>query len=515
MFYNCESLKSIDLSSLNINNITDMSYMLSNCHNLETIDLSSLNINQNININGILNHCQSLKLIKLSAFNINNIIDVNRLFNYEYAFKLEEKNILKKILKENFILGKNLNIYVELSNIIRNSLDDSIYPINMDLINNNFDIFYSILVNDYIIYIYTKEKNNYIHLMEKIYNSTIKYIKLKEEGKTLYKYLMNYKLLEKNVFKKISEDLLTQEEFVVLLYSLRFILNSQISNKNCFYNDILSRKTKNLIEFNYIPGSFPKNNEFIKSYQILIKELKELKSEKNYGFYICKDCGFLYKVPPSTFPIKTYYCPNGHIIGGNNHICYKRDLRIFKTQEDYDKLFNYWRNPEWFDSFQMLTLNEFKIKYIDKQKYIIEKGINKDYDKEEFENQIFIRDMHNITYRFMNFLLYSYILGSYILENLNENDIKDYLIKDLFPQTLFNIIKQNWELLSIALKKIKIENIHLFLNAIFEKIFELISEYNSFDTVNKMLEIENKADKLILEKISTMSNNLINIKDNL
>ena len=142
MLYNCESLKSTDLSSLNINNITDMSYMLSNCHNLETIDLSSLNINQNININGILNHCQFLKLIKLSAFNINNIIDVNRLFNYEYAFKLEEKNILKKILKENFILGKNLNIYVELSNIIRNSLDDSIYPINMDLINNNFDIFY-------------------------------------------------------------------------------------------------------------------------------------------------------------------------------------------------------------------------------------------------------------------------------------------------------------------------------------------------------------------------------------
>ena len=149
--------------------LTSIAFMFYNCESLKLIDLSSLNINQNININGILNHCQSLKLIKLSAFNINNIIDVNRLFNYEYAFKLEEKNILKKILKENFILGKNLNIYVELSNIIRNSLDDSIYPINMDLINNNFDIFYSILVNDYIIYIYTKEKNNYIHLMEKIY----------------------------------------------------------------------------------------------------------------------------------------------------------------------------------------------------------------------------------------------------------------------------------------------------------------------------------------------------------
>ena len=500
MFSNCESLKSIDLSSLNINNITDMCYMFNNCHNLESIDLSSFNINKDININGILNHCHSLKLIKLSTFNRNNVIDINKIFNYDNSFKLEEKHKSQNILKENFIIGKNINIYIELSNMIENMLNNTKNELYMDMINNNFDIFYFILINNYIINIYSTEKNKYIQYMESIYNSTIKYIKLEEEGKKLYKYLMNYKLLEKKVLKKISEDSPKKEEFEILIYSLRFILNTQILSKKCFYNDILSKDSKNLIETNYIPGSFPKYNEFIKSYEILKKELHK---EKNNGFYICKDCGYLYKILPSTFPMSKYYCPNDHIIGGEDHICYKKDLRIFETQEDYDK-FAFMKNSEWLDSFQKLTLSEFKIKYVDKQKNNIEKGIIKDYDKNEFENQSFVRDMHNITYRFMNYLLYSYILGCYILDNINDKNIEEYLVKDLYPQTLFSIIKKNWELLSVNLKETKIESINKFLNAILGEIIEIISEYNSFDTVKKMLEIENKINKLILEKISTI-----------
>ena len=441
---------------------------------------------------------------------MNDVININRIFNYDYAFKFEEKNKSQNILNEKFIIGKNLNIYIELSNMIENMLNKKKYELDMDLINNNFDIFYSILVNNYLIYIYSNEKNNYIDLLEEIYNSTIKYIKLEEEGKILYKYLMNYKLLGKKILKKISENSLIKEEFEILLYSLKFILNSQMLNKKCFYNDILSKSAKILIESNYIPGSFPKFNEFRKSYEILKKELS---IKKDYGFYICKDCGFLYEIPPSTFPMQTICCPNGHIIGGENHMCHKKDLRIFETKEDYDELVskNIWRNSESLKSFQELTLNEFKINYIDKQKDIIEKGIIKGYKKDEFENQSSVRNMHNITYRFMNFLLYSYILGSYILENLNENDIKEYLVEDLFPQTLFGLITNNWKLLSKALKEIKIENIQLFLNVILENMIKLISEYKSFDTVNKMLELEKKVNKLIFEKISTMSNNLINI----
>ena len=47
------------------------------------------------------------------------------------------------------------------------------------------------------------------------------------------------------------------------------------------------------------------------------------------GYYICKDCGFLYEVRPCTLPTATHYCSNGHIIGGTSHNCYKQDIRIF------------------------------------------------------------------------------------------------------------------------------------------------------------------------------------------
>ena len=40
MFYNCRNLQSIDLSSLNIQNVTDMSSMFLDCNNLQSIDLS-------------------------------------------------------------------------------------------------------------------------------------------------------------------------------------------------------------------------------------------------------------------------------------------------------------------------------------------------------------------------------------------------------------------------------------------------------------------------------------------
>ena len=31
------------------------------------------------------------------------------------------------------------------------------------------------------------------------------------------------------------------------------------------------------------------------------------------GYYICRDCGFLYEVRPCTLPTATDRCPNGHI----------------------------------------------------------------------------------------------------------------------------------------------------------------------------------------------------------
>jgi len=40
-FYNCYNLKNINLSSLNTENVTNMSFLFYNCQNLENINLSS------------------------------------------------------------------------------------------------------------------------------------------------------------------------------------------------------------------------------------------------------------------------------------------------------------------------------------------------------------------------------------------------------------------------------------------------------------------------------------------
>ena len=45
MFNGCSSLESIDLSSFNTSNVTDMRWMFDECSSLKSIDLSSFNTN--------------------------------------------------------------------------------------------------------------------------------------------------------------------------------------------------------------------------------------------------------------------------------------------------------------------------------------------------------------------------------------------------------------------------------------------------------------------------------------
>ena len=48
MFYNCNNLVNINLSSFNTENVSDISYMFANCYNLVYLDISSFNL-KNVN----------------------------------------------------------------------------------------------------------------------------------------------------------------------------------------------------------------------------------------------------------------------------------------------------------------------------------------------------------------------------------------------------------------------------------------------------------------------------------
>ena len=60
-------------------------------------------------------------------------------------------------------------------------------------------------------------------------------------------------------------------------------------------------------------------------------------------------------------------CPNGHIIGGRDHIFAKKDIRVFYEQIDIQTFYNDWRSyRDWFDSYISTTLVDFKANYVDK-----------------------------------------------------------------------------------------------------------------------------------------------------
>ena len=423
----------------------------------------------------------------------------------ELAEKLKVESGQKNyIFKESLVSQKCSKYYKiilpEIEKYLKNK--ENKIELNFKEINNNFDAFYCILVNKLLSYLYSNDKNTIINKLKYIYNLSSDNINLTQEGKTLFKYLLNEDLLQNEIVKKISDDPLKQDEFEILLYSFRFIFNTQMNQNKCFYNDLLKKNASNYINNNFIPGSFPIVNEFVKSYNDLIEKLPK---KLEIGYYVCKDCGYLYEVPPCTFPCSTEKCPNNHPIGGIDHVCSKLDIRVFldkKSDDDFRKSWNNNYYKPWHDSFLHKTIDEYKAEYVDKYLLQRKKGIISEFRINDFENNSPVRELNIISYRIMNFILYSYLMGSFILNILNKDEIRNYLVENLFPHTLFGIIKKGWDLLNKSLKEIGIDNVQTFMNMIFDKVIELMNNLESVDTQEKFDTFEKSINNYIVEIIT-------------
>ena len=81
MFYNCRNIISIDLSSFDSRNVTNMSNMFSECYNLKNVDLSFLDTKNVKNISYLFNNCINLTNVKIDNFNTNNVVDMSFMFH--------------------------------------------------------------------------------------------------------------------------------------------------------------------------------------------------------------------------------------------------------------------------------------------------------------------------------------------------------------------------------------------------------------------------------------------------
>jgi surface protein len=80
MFSSCESLKTIDLSGFNTENVENMKGMFYYCLNLEKINVSTFNTSKVIDMSGMFNICPNLLNIDLSSFDIRDETNIDGMF---------------------------------------------------------------------------------------------------------------------------------------------------------------------------------------------------------------------------------------------------------------------------------------------------------------------------------------------------------------------------------------------------------------------------------------------------
>ena len=82
MFADCSSLTSLDLLSFDTSHVTSMANMLDNCHNLISLDLSNFNTSQVTNMASMFSSCSKLTSLDLSSFDTSKVTDMAYMFSY-------------------------------------------------------------------------------------------------------------------------------------------------------------------------------------------------------------------------------------------------------------------------------------------------------------------------------------------------------------------------------------------------------------------------------------------------
>ena len=80
MFNGCESLKNIDLTNFNAENIINLSCMFTQCKSLKNINLSNFKTQNAINMAGMFSKCESLTNLNLSNFDTQNVTNMSGMF---------------------------------------------------------------------------------------------------------------------------------------------------------------------------------------------------------------------------------------------------------------------------------------------------------------------------------------------------------------------------------------------------------------------------------------------------
>ena len=108
MFSDCRNLTTLDVSSWNTSNVTDMSSMFSSCNKLTTLDVSNWNTSNVTDMGSMFSGCNRLTTLDISNWDINNVTKSNYMF-YECGGSLEAPTTVyvKDAAMQQWVLNTN------------------------------------------------------------------------------------------------------------------------------------------------------------------------------------------------------------------------------------------------------------------------------------------------------------------------------------------------------------------------------------------------------------------------
>jgi len=461
-------------------------------------------------INGSDSICKMIRIyiykILYNKYNIDVFINKESINKY----KLEEFKDFKTLIKPDELINiykidyevntlkfeDYNNSYTKLEKYKKDQFKKKISSRDCDVKGYGIDNFYIISFN---LILSDLKRNNYVSdINNNFYNNVVKILFSKSSNLTkaieLFYDPKNYEENKKNY--NINSDNITP-----ILYGYRYVLNELSSeNKNGIYYPIYSNL--NLLKEGLYPGN---DSEYNKEFSKIINHFK---SKPNEGCYIClcKDC--YYHSIPSGFPStkeKDMKCPKC-----NKPLGVKRDdyYRIFKDDEEIRALKRDKDKKKMIEKMNCLTLENFKEKYIyESQKK--EKGVFVS-DKNNFksDNKI-IRNLSQISYRLLNYILYSHLFFARLITNKRE--IKNYLPKGMeFAETLYEC----WILLKNELLKEEIYSIEKFMNYIFTDLFPILNKEGSIENYDKLIKFEDELESHIQKLIKKFKEDNNNSNNN-
>ena len=403
----------------------------------------------------------------------------------DYSFlDLDKSTLYKEILTKfcNFATNKFRCETKEFSEIIN---------------KNGIEIFFDVSVNKIISNLISKnyfdDTTEYIDFSSWFQN-IIPQLKITESCKNLLQIYYNNEFFKKNIYPKISD--FPQDKYEILLYSYKISIISSLSNENGLFQNFHSNNILKTIKENYIPGSEPNENKFITSYYEIESFIKTYNSPK-HGAYICS-CGQWYSVNPCGLPMVKGICASCKLpIGGEKHVPVIREghFRIFKDEAEKETVLNYGYNNRKLMKWKLLS--EFKNevdKLINEEKIGIIK-VSCDFFKKENKN---IRNLSQVSYRVLQFVVYSNIYYANILGYIKDDEIKGFIPDEL---NILDMIILNWNYLKKALDLKGINHIQIFMNLIYPKLSELIINCPLLNTIELRKDFETKVNELIELKI--------------